>query len=213
MSKATLGAVRRSVSSLVARWTTRTCGHSFSRLRGDGRGLVGRGDQRRAYSALVSAGRRRAQTRRPLSVGRQRGRRDHGLRTAVAFRAHVGVRRGRQLGGGTSRGRWSRPREADTLTHTVGATFRSTGVSTAPGATGVGWELGLLGLAVHITQPTEPKPDEATFAASPDGKAFIAGSSQGWAQAAVAAGTEPDVARAAARRTTAFYAGESPDPS
>ena len=98
-----------------------------------------------------------------------------------------------------------------TLTHT--ARLSEHWDEYGPGATGVGWELGLLGLAVHITQPTEPKPDEATFAASPDGKAFIAGSSQGWAQAAVAAGTDPDVARAAAHRTTAFYAGESPEPA
>ena len=98
-----------------------------------------------------------------------------------------------------------------TLTHTVDLSEHWG--QYGPGATGVGWELGLLGLAVHITPPTEPKPDEATFAASPDGKAFIAGSSQGWAQAAVAAGTEPDVARAAARRTTAFYTGESSEPA
>ncbi len=82
-----------------------------------------------------------------------------------------------------------------------------------PGAVGVGWELGLVGLAVHITQPTEPKPDEADLATSQDGEAFIAGSSEGWAQAAVAAGTEPDAARATARRTTAFYTGESPEPA
>ena len=42
-----------------------------------------------------------------------------------------------------------------------------------------------------------------------DGKAFISGSSERWAQAAVAAGTDPDAAGAAARRTTAFYTGES----
>ena len=98
-----------------------------------------------------------------------------------------------------------------TLTHTVDLSEHWG--QYGPGATGVGWELGLLGLAVHITRPTEPMPDEAAFAASPDGKAFIAGSSQGWAQAAVAAGTEPDAARAAARRTTAFYTGESPEPA
>ena len=55
-------------------------------------------------------------------------------------------------------------------------------------------------------------PDEAALATSPDGKAFIAGSSERWAQAAVAAGTDPDAARAAARRTTAFYTGESAEP-
>ena len=78
-----------------------------------------------------------------------------------------------------------------------------------PGATGVGWELGLLGLDFHISRPTEPMPDEAAFAASPDVKAFISGISEGWSQAATAAGDDPDAARAAARRTIAFYTGES----
>ena len=82
-----------------------------------------------------------------------------------------------------------------------------------PGAAGVGWEMGLLGLALHIAQPDAPKPDEAAFAASPDGKAFITGSSDGWEQAAVAAGTDPEAAHAAATRTTAFYTGESLEPN
>ena len=94
-----------------------------------------------------------------------------------------------------------------TLTHT--AHLSEHWGEYGPGAVGVGWELGFMGLAIHLTQPTEPKPDEAAFATSPDGKAFIAGSSEGWAQAAEAAGTEPDAARAAAKRTTAFYTGES----
>ena len=78
-----------------------------------------------------------------------------------------------------------------------------------PGAAGVGWEMGLMGLSVHITQPDEPLQDEAAFVASPEGMAFIAGSSRGWEEAAVAAGKDPVAARAAASRTTAFYTGES----
>ena len=77
-----------------------------------------------------------------------------------------------------------------------------------PGATGVGWELGLMGLALHLAHPTAPKPDEVAFATSQDGKAIIKGSSEAWGQAAVAAGTAPDAARAAVDRTTAFYTGE-----
>lgn len=79
-----------------------------------------------------------------------------------------------------------------------------------PGATGVGWEMGLMGLALHLEEPDAPQPDEAAFAASPEGKALIAGSSEAWGEAAVAAGMDAGVARAAARRTTAFYTGESP---
>ncbi len=82
-----------------------------------------------------------------------------------------------------------------------------------PGATGVGWELGLMGLAIHIMYPDEPMPDETAFATSPEGRAFIAGSSEGWAQAAAAAGEEPEAARMAAMRTTAFYTGESSEPA
>ena len=58
-----------------------------------------------------------------------------------------------------------------------------------------------------------PKPDEAAFAASRCGKAFVTGSSERWGQAAVAAGADPDAARAALRRTTAFYTGESAGPA
>lgn len=77
-----------------------------------------------------------------------------------------------------------------------------------PGAVGVGWEMGFLGLALHIADPSAPKPDEMEFATSPEGRAIITGSSGAWGQAAIAAGTEPEVANAAAGRTTAFYTGE-----
>lgn len=76
------------------------------------------------------------------------------------------------------------------------------------GAAGVGWELILLGLALYIMQPHAPKPDEAAFAASANGKALIVGSSRGWEQAAIAAGADPITASAAAQCTTAFYLGE-----
>ena len=79
-----------------------------------------------------------------------------------------------------------------------------------PGAVGVGWELGLLGLSLHIMDPDWPKPDEEAFFASPDAKAFITGSSEAWGQAAIEAGTDPGVAQASAARTTAFYRGEQP---
>ena len=78
-----------------------------------------------------------------------------------------------------------------------------------PGAVGVGWEMAYLGLALHVANPSWSKPDVEEFATSPEGRAFIHGSSEGWAQAAIAAGTEPGVARAAEGRTTAFYTGEA----
>ena len=57
-----------------------------------------------------------------------------------------------------------------------------------PGAVGVGWELALVGLALHLEHPDEPKPDEIEFVTSPEGKAFITGSSEAWGQAAIEAG-------------------------
>lgn len=75
------------------------------------------------------------------------------------------------------------------------------------GATGVGWEMGLVGLALHLADPTAPKPDPAEFAASADGRALLVGSSEAWGEAAIAGGTDPDTARGRAGRTTAFYTG------
>ena len=81
-----------------------------------------------------------------------------------------------------------------------------------PGAAGVGWEMALLGLALHLARPEEPKPDATAFATSPEGRSLITGASAGWARAAAAAGEDPDAARMAAERTAAFYTGQ-PEPA
>ena len=65
-----------------------------------------------------------------------------------------------------------------------------------PGAVGVGWEMGLLGMELRLTRPDEPKVDEQTFHTTPEGKALLTGSSEAWGQAAIAAGTDPETARA-----------------
>ena len=92
-----------------------------------------------------------------------------------------------------------------TLTHT--ALLSDHWKQYGPAATGIGWEMALLGLALHLSQPDEPMPDPEAFAASPDGKAFLTGSGEAWGQAAIAFGTDPAAARAAAARTIAFYGG------
>ncbi len=98
-----------------------------------------------------------------------------------------------------------------TLTHT--AHLSEHWAEYGPGAVGVGWELGVMALAIHLARPTEPKLDEAAFSASPEGKRFITGSSEGWGQASIFFGTDAEAALAAARRTTAFYTGESAEPA
>ncbi len=91
------------------------------------------------------------------------------------------------------------------LTHTAHLTDHWT--QYGPGATGVGWELGLLGLHLFLAHPNEPKLDEEAFAMSPEGQALTRGSCEAWGQAAIDAGEEPKAARAAAGRTAAFYTG------
>lgn len=76
-----------------------------------------------------------------------------------------------------------------------------------PGATGVGWDLALMGLGLHVADPAsaiDPKAAEA-WSLSSDGVAFARLAATGWADAAVADGDDPDGAHAAAERTVAFY--------
>ena len=91
------------------------------------------------------------------------------------------------------------------LTHTAHLSDHWT--QYGPGAVGVGWELGLLGLDLHIVKPEEPKLDEEVFSMSPEGKALGIGSAEGWGQAAIAAGEDSEAALAAVKRTAAFYTG------
>ncbi|AEG44179.1 SRPBCC family protein [Isoptericola variabilis] len=75
-----------------------------------------------------------------------------------------------------------------------------------PGAVGVGWDLALMGLGLHLEtdQAVDPAEGEA-WTLSPDGVEFVRHASTGWAEAAIADGDDPEAARAAARNTLAFY--------
>jgi uncharacterized protein YndB with AHSA1/START domain len=80
-----------------------------------------------------------------------------------------------------------------------------------PGAVGVGWDLGLLGLAIYQSSGKILDPQEvAAWSASAEGKQFMSLSSQAWCDASVAAGTDKLQAQAAADRTTAFYTPADP---
>lgn len=77
-----------------------------------------------------------------------------------------------------------------------------------PGATGVGFELGLLGLALHVTGDTSVTPEVAAeWQVSEEGRALTRRSVDAWAQAHIAAGAEPPAAQAAADATYGFYTG------
>ncbi len=75
-----------------------------------------------------------------------------------------------------------------------------------PGAVGVGWDLAVIGLTLHLASGEAVDPAEvAAWTASADGKAFVTSSSERWRDASIAAGTDPAEAKAAAERTTAAY--------
>lgn len=83
-----------------------------------------------------------------------------------------------------------------------------------PGATGVGWDLSLMGLTRHVADPDAAVDPAAVeqWSTSQEGIAFLSACSQLWGEVAVAAGTPRERAEAAAARTTAFYTGQ-PDPT
>jgi uncharacterized protein YndB with AHSA1/START domain len=77
-----------------------------------------------------------------------------------------------------------------------------------PGATGVGWDLALLGLSEHTAAGSAKTAEEGmAWMMSENGKAFVRASSEAWGHAHVAAGTDQATAAAAVARTTAAYTG------
>ncbi|MFC4147427.1 SRPBCC family protein [Micromonospora mangrovi] len=78
-----------------------------------------------------------------------------------------------------------------------------------PGAVGVGWDMGLLGLASHLAADgSGVLPSQAAaWLGTDEARRFITLSSERWAEASIAAGTPVDEARAAQARTTAAYTG------
>lgn len=79
-----------------------------------------------------------------------------------------------------------------------------------PGAVGVGWDGGFLGLGLHLEDKDAfgGPAEGAAWAMTGEGKAFNRACSEAWRAAAIANGTDPAAARAAADRTAAFYTGE-----
>lgn len=78
-----------------------------------------------------------------------------------------------------------------------------------PGAVGIGWEMGLYGLANHLAEGGASITKEGlAWMGSPEGKAFMRDCGEGWYRADVASGSAEEKARAAADRTIAAYTGE-----
>ena len=81
-----------------------------------------------------------------------------------------------------------------------------------PSATGIGWDSGLLGLALHLGSAVDgPTPEEGlAWMMSDEGKAFTRASAREWEHAHIADGADPEVAARAAAATAAMYLGEAP---
>jgi uncharacterized protein YndB with AHSA1/START domain len=77
-----------------------------------------------------------------------------------------------------------------------------------PGAVGVGWEGGLLGLALHL-RDREFTGDPTAWSMSAEGREFAARSSERWGEASRAAGADPETVARNVASTTQFYAPAS----
>jgi uncharacterized protein YndB with AHSA1/START domain len=75
-----------------------------------------------------------------------------------------------------------------------------------PGATGIGWDLGLLGLGLHVDsgEPVDPMYRD-NWAVTLDGIAFVRHAATRWADAAMADGDDAPAAGEAAENTVTFY--------
>ncbi|KAB2350893.1 SRPBCC family protein [Actinomadura rudentiformis] len=74
-----------------------------------------------------------------------------------------------------------------------------------PGAVGIGWDMGLVGLALHLSGAPDVTEEGAAWAMSEEGKTFVTLSSESWKDASIEAGTDAAEAKAAGDRCTAAY--------
>jgi uncharacterized protein YndB with AHSA1/START domain len=77
-----------------------------------------------------------------------------------------------------------------------------------PGAVGVGWDMALLGLGLHLSGNMIDDP--AAWQVSPEAVAYVTGSSRAWGEALGASGADPNHVDAAVANTAAFYTGTAP---
>ncbi|MFE5919420.1 SRPBCC family protein [Streptomyces sp. NPDC056468] len=76
-----------------------------------------------------------------------------------------------------------------------------------PGAVGIGWDLGLLGLAMHLGGGGMSKEESEAWQLSDEGKAYATRSGELWGEAYTASGADGQVVAATTAATIAFYTG------
>ncbi len=80
-----------------------------------------------------------------------------------------------------------------------------------PGAVGIGWELGLLGLGIHVrSKEARDMFNEHVWGASDEGKDFVSRSGEGWIAADISGGEKAVDATRRGNSTISFYRGEAP---
>jgi hypothetical protein len=92
------------------------------------------------------------------------------------------------------------------LTHTVPVDPHWT--EFGPGAVGLGWDLALMGLVLHVASGAAVDPAEvAAWQGTPPALDLMTRASDDWCRADIADGAPADDARARAARTLAAYTG------
>jgi uncharacterized protein YndB with AHSA1/START domain len=75
-----------------------------------------------------------------------------------------------------------------------------------PGAVGIGWDMAVLGLSLHLAGGDVRDPVEAAaWPVTAEGRSFMRHSGEAWHHASVAGGEDPEWSREAADRTIAAY--------
>jgi len=83
-----------------------------------------------------------------------------------------------------------------------------------PAAVGIGWDMIIMGLGLHLSgRPAVDPKEGAAWAASGDGKRFMTLSGERWCEAHIASGDDEAEARAMADRTIAAYTTPPVEPS
>ena len=81
-----------------------------------------------------------------------------------------------------------------------------------PGAVGIGWDGALMGLGLHVeTGETVTGEEAEQLPFTDEGRAFYRAAADGWTDAAIAAGEDPDAMRAAGEGAYAFYTTAAPE--
>ncbi|MGW3956958.1 SRPBCC family protein [Streptomyces sp. NPDC004752] len=80
-----------------------------------------------------------------------------------------------------------------------------------PGAVGVGWDVGLLGLGLHLRGAGIGPGGAAAWEATDEARTYLTRSSEAWGRAYAASGAPADAVAAAVSATTAFYVPPRPE--